>query len=111
MHGFKAASLCQQSHGSTLRAFLLGRAAEPAPIGSLLGLELSRAEAAGDAVVDLDEPVDGFGTTVAGPADVAVGHLRRSPRLQRPPQPGDLGHGTGREGGDDLVPRPSMFAS
>ena len=49
------------------------------------------AEAAGDAVVELDEAVDGFGAAVVRAGGGEVGQERLAPLLQAPAEAGDLG--------------------
>src|SRR3954451_15270216 len=61
------------------------------------------AEAAGDAAVEFDEAVDGFGAAVAGAAGVEVGQERGLPAAQGLAEPGDLGNGAGRERVGDLL--------
>ena len=56
------------------------------------------AEAAGDAAVEFDDAVDGFGTAVAGPSGGEVGEELLPPGSQRAAEPGDLGN---RAAGDD----------
>src|SRR3954470_2480673 len=61
------------------------------------------AEAAGDAAVEFDESVDGFGAAVAGAGGVEVGQERGPPAAQGLAEPGDLGDRAGRERRDDLL--------
>ena len=49
------------------------------------------AEAAGDATVELDQTVHGFGAAVAGATGVEVAEELGAPLPQRPAQAGDLG--------------------
>src|SRR4051794_6078085 len=60
------------------------------------------AEAAGDAAVELDDAVHGFGAAVVGPAGGEVGQELVLPGPQGPAQAGDLGDRAGRERSDDL---------
>lgn len=70
------------------------------------------AEAARDAAVELDEPVDGFGAAVGRADDVEVGQERGGPLLQGAAESLDLGDGAGRERGEDLaIRRPSAGSS
>jgi hypothetical protein len=61
------------------------------------------AEAAGDAAVEFDEAVDGFGAAVAGAVGVEVGQERALPAAQGLAEPGDLGDRAGRERAYDLL--------
>ena len=67
---------------------------------------LAVAEAAGDAAVELDEPVDRLRPAVAGAAGVEVGQERLTPLLERLAQALDLRDRTGRERGEDLLRDP-----
>ena len=57
----------------------------------------------GDAAVELDEALDGFGAAVGGTVGVAVAEGRCAPLAQRLPEAGDLGDRLGRQGGEDLL--------
>jgi hypothetical protein len=67
------------------------------------------AEAAGDAAVEFDQAVDGFGAAVVRAAGVEVGQERCAPLLQRLPEPSDLRDRTGRQRGEDLLDDQSAF--
>ena len=58
-------------------------------------------ESAGDAAVEFDEAVDGFGAAVGRAAGFEVGQERGSPGSQGLAESGDLGDGTVREGPGD----------
>ena len=89
-----------QTGSSTLRWGLWGEAAgdEEHSESVVVGV----AEAAGDAAVEFDQPVDGLGPAVVGAAGVEVGQERRLPLFQCASEPGDLGDGAGGEGVEDL---------
>jgi hypothetical protein len=55
------------------------------------------AEASGDAAVELDEPVHGFGAAVARAVGVEVAEEGLAPLLERAAEAGDLGDRTGRQ--------------
>ena len=59
------------------------------------------AEAAGDASVEFDEAVDGFGAAVAGVVGVEVSEEFLAPLFGGAAEAGDLGDGAGVEGRDD----------
>ena len=61
------------------------------------------AEAAGDAAGEFDEPVDGLGAAVAGPACVPVRQERVGPLAEGAAEAGDLGDRAARERGEDLL--------
>ena len=61
------------------------------------------AEASGDAAVEFDEAVDGFGAAVAGAVGVEVGQERAAPAAQGLAQAGDLGNWAGRQRVGELV--------
>src|SRR3954468_9116407 len=61
------------------------------------------AEAAGDAAVEFDEAVDGFGAAVAGAVGVEVGQERGPPAAQGLAEPCDLWDRTGRKRLGDLL--------
>ena len=61
------------------------------------------AEAVGDAAVELDEPVDGFGAAVGGVGGVEVGKELAAPLLEGASDAGDLGDRARCEGGHDLL--------
>ena len=58
------------------------------------------AKAAGDAPVELDQSVDGFGAAVARTVGVEVAEERLPPLLQGAPEPCDLRDRTGRQAGE-----------
>lgn len=59
------------------------------------------AEAAGDASVEFDEAVDGFGAAVAGAVGVEVSEEFLAPLFEGAAEAGDFGDGAGVEGRDD----------
>jgi len=59
------------------------------------------AEASGDAAVELDEAVDGFGAAVAGAVGVEVAQERRAPLLQGAAEAGDFGDRAGWQARQD----------
>lgn len=64
---------------------------------------VSVAEAAGDASVEFDEPVHGFGAAVAGAACVEVAQELGAPGREGLAEAGDLGDRARVERGDDLL--------
>jgi hypothetical protein len=71
---------------------------------------VAAAEAAGDAAVEFDESVDGFGAAVAGAAGAEVGQERRPPLGEGLAESFDLGDRAGREDGEDLLGDPAAVA-
>ncbi|MPM79463.1 hypothetical protein SDC9_126497 [bioreactor metagenome] len=61
------------------------------------------AVAAGEAAVEFDDPVDGLGAAIVGPAGGEVGQERCPPASEGPPESGDLGDRAGVEGVQDLL--------
>ena len=61
------------------------------------------AEAAGDAAVEFDEAVGGFGAAVVRAAGIEVAEELDAPLLQGPSQAGDLGDWARGEGLEDLL--------
>ena len=61
------------------------------------------AETSGNAPVEFDEAVHGFGAAVAGPAGVKVAEELCAPLPQRLAEPGDLADRAGGEGVQDLL--------
>ena len=68
------------------------------------------AEAAGDAAVELNEAVDGFGAAVGGAGGVEVGQELAAPLLEGPAEAGDLRDRAGRKAVDDLGREPPLAA-
>ena len=64
------------------------------------------AEPSGDAAVEFDEPVDGFGSAVVGAAGGEVAQERVAPLVQGAAEAGDLGDRAGVECVDDLLGDP-----
>ena len=64
---------------------------------------LEVAEPAGDAAAEFDDPVDGLGATVTGPAGVEVRQQRCPPAAPGLPESGDLGDRAGRQLPDELL--------
>ena len=60
-------------------------------------------EVSGDAAVEFDEAVDGFGAAVAGAATVEVRQERGAPSFQRGAESADLGDRARDERGEDLL--------
>ena len=57
----------------------------------------------GVAAVFLDQQVDRLGGSVRGAAGVEVGEELPAPGAQGPPEPGHLGDGAGRQGGEKVL--------